>query len=393
MKPLMELRDYLKLNPTPLIEIKPELKETIKNKIFEKYDSYKEFTDSIKIKYHTFYNNLFESTKGNRFRLNAIVKVCKKLEISFEELEKNVVYVRPKKYGNFNLPLRINPSPELANLVGHALGDGHIDRNYTFSYTNKFSILQKEVNENISKVLGMEIKPKTHYHKALTSRYPYVAGAILSLAGAPVGNKTAKSCKIPKWIKNGDNEMKKAFIRAIFDDEASVKIGKREIVFKMAKISSLENELVLFLESVICMIDELGLKPSKIRYSADRHIGKNGIKTIQKAFGIHGNVNFQLFSDKIGFSSYEKSSKLKNMIKSCQTKKLRGYEGQDSILELLANRNGMTKYEISDLLSITPLACYKHLKKLEVKNIVVQLKDGGRQSPSLWSLKHSRPAG
>jgi hypothetical protein len=284
------------------------------------------------------------------------------------------------------------PSPQLANLVGHSLGDGHIDRTYFFSYTNKSTKLQAEVKENVAKVFGTKIKPMNFYHKALTARYPYVVGATLSLVGAPLGSKIQKSCEIPKWIKRGNFRIKAAFIKAIFDDEASVKIGKREIVFKMAKTSVLEKELVSFLESIICLIEDLGLRPSKIRYSADMHIGKNGAKTIQKAFGIHGNVNFQLFLDKIGFSNYEKSSRLKNMIKSCQTKKLRGYEGQDSIVELLANRNGMTKYEISDLLNITPLACYKHLKKLELKNIVVQLKDDGRQSPSLWSLKRSRLA-
>jgi len=144
------------------------------------------------------------------------------------------------------IPRRIENTVSLSNLAGHLFGDGHISPNYWVSYTNKSEMLQKEFEVGVRNVFGFKIKPRVPYHKAFIYEYPYVVGVILHLVGVPIGNKKHSRCTVPDWVMNGSQDIKVAFIRAIFDDESSVKVRNKEIILKMAKACDMVDVLTIF---------------------------------------------------------------------------------------------------------------------------------------------------
>jgi hypothetical protein len=379
MKSVINLWDYLKLKPTPIVEIKDNFRKNICKKIIERYNNYKNFSKLLNIPYTSLVNYLFKRSR-NTIRFYQLYKICKKLDISNAEIEKNILFLRPKKYKNFSLPFKIKSSEHLASLIGHVFGDGHIEKTYFFSYTNKSKILHKEILDNINYVFNYEISPSVTYHKAYSYSYPFIVGAVLTLCGASLGDKKKVNFDIPEWIKSGDFRIKKNFLRALFDDEASIKLKSREIVFKMGKITEMEESLDNFLESIREMLVFFNIQPSSIRFD-NKHESKIGIKTIQKAFGIYGQENFKKFKKFINFSHPQKRNILSLMIKKCKIKKHRAYEAHNIILNIM--KKPLTIKGISNKIGLSPLATYKNLRKLEKRGLVIQIKFP-KNIPSLW---------
>ena len=384
MESIIQVWDYLELNPSPIVEIKDSFRENICKKIIEKYGNYKSFSRSVQIPYTSLYNYLLKKSR-NIIRLNQLSHICKKLGIPKTEIEDNILALRPKKYKNFLLPLELKVTKNLASLVGHCIGDGHIEKTYNFVYTNRSKKLLNEVTETIKNTFKLDIEPKIIYHRAYSYNFPYVTGAVLTLSGAPLGDKKSTNFDTPHWIKNGSKEMKKYFIRAIFDDEATVKTKKREIVIKMAKIEKMEKNLDNFLGSLRNLLVSFNIHPSAMRFD-NKHVSKKGLITIQKGFGIHGQENFKKFEKFIGFSHPKKRKFLSMMIKNCKIKKHRAYEAQNIILNLI--KKPSTVGDISNKIRLRPLAVYKNLRKLEKRKLAIQIKFS-KNEPSLWKKANS----
>lgn len=379
MNYILTLCDYLNLKPTPIVEIKDGFKRKICKKIINEYKVYKNFSKVLGTPYPSLMNYLFGRSR-NVMRFDQLYKICKILNIPKNEMAKNILKIRPKKYKNFSLPLKVKPTKNLSNLIGHVFGDGHIGKTYCFSYTNKSKRLQKDVFNNIRKVFGFKIKPRILYHKAYMYNYPYIVGSVLTLCGAPLGDKKYSNFDTPKWIKLGSQEIKKEFIKSIFDDEASVKLKGREIVFKLGKKMEMESDLDNFLESLRSMLTSFDIEPSKIRFDT-KYESKIGVKTIQKMFGIYGQKNFKKFQKSINFLHPKKRKFLSTMINSCQVNKHRRYEAQNIILNMI--KTPMTTKEISNKINSTPLSTYKNLRKLESRGLITQ-KKFPKNTPSLW---------
>lgn len=359
-------------------EIKNDFLKLMKEKINIKFGSMRKFILYDKSFSQTFYCNLFNGKRVTK--LNFWLKICRLLDISHKDFKSNIIKIRGR-FGGFLTPeiLPIGPSEDLASLVGHALGDGHIsERVFYFSYTNVSNELQDEVRYLISKFCTC--KNSQIFYKALTTCYPSIVAVILYLAGAKNGNKIVKEFSVPKWIMNGSKRIKISFLRALFDDEGSVKKSSHEILFKLSKNENHLESLYNFMNQVKKLLEEIDVSKPTIKVG-NMQTGRNG-KTIQLVLGVYGYKNFVKFQDIISFFHAQKTRELKELIDSYKNIKLRSGEGQSIVYEKLTEPK--TIYSLARELNISTIAVYKHLRKLEDKNLV-RKQINIRNRPAIWS--------
>ena len=141
----------------------------------------------------------------------------------------------------------------IASLIGHVFGDGYISaKKRQFEYinfdSNLRSIAEKEVYD------AFRIQPISRKEKSIV--FPSITGDILLAFGCLVSPKLYSTARVPEWIMNGTPEMKKAFLRAIFDDDGSVMFSENykakggEVVYSLEEALSLvknkEGEAFIF---------------------------------------------------------------------------------------------------------------------------------------------------
>jgi len=151
--------------------------------------------------------------------------------------------------GGTHIPISsfpIKSTPELASLMGHSLGDGHVGA--TFSYTNKCEELIKDTINSAKSLPVRNLTMNEWYHRGKTIRFSALIRDILVAAGSTKGNKTKQPCYIPKWIMGGTSEIKGRFLQALFDDEGTVSIKKKQITLPLSKSVRLEGNLDIFLK-------------------------------------------------------------------------------------------------------------------------------------------------
>jgi intein/homing endonuclease len=202
--------------------------------------------------------------------------------------------------------------------VGHALGDGHIRSNYEFGYISKNDYLLDKVATFGKNVFGLNKIVKSNRINGIKIIYfPRIFGRFLCLAGAIKGNKTLQSFIVPNWIKNGSNDVKRAFLRALFDDEACVKVSKNsnDITFVMCKYEELVTSLEEFLEGLRHLLNEFKIKSGRVRLRA-KYEDRERRKKVEMGFTICGKRNLVAFQKEIGFYHPDKSRKLNNAISS-----------------------------------------------------------------------------
>ncbi|MBU3904702.1 MAG: hypothetical protein KJ906_00960 [Nanoarchaeota archaeon] len=202
------------------------------------------------------------------------------------------------------------------------------------------------------------------------------------MAGAIVGNKITTEFEIPKWIRSGNREVRKSFIRALFDDESTVKVGSKEILFKLSKNENYMDSFYKFMNQLRQLIEELGIEVTSIRQE-NILIGKNG-RTIQLVLGIHGYDNFVKYRDVIGFTSKDKINSLNNLLNSYQKFKLKDGRGQWLVYDKLDKPK--TIYSLMFQLDMTYTAVYKHLTKFRNKELIEKI-EFSRTKPAMWRRK------
>lgn len=213
---------------------------------------------------------------------------------------------------------------EYSYLIGKVMGDGNLDNKYTLRFigqkedlmilkdliVNKFSInserfsIRKRVHKGISYLLQVNCA---------------YLGRILFLLGAPIGNKTKKIFKVPKWILANQN-LKKKFLQALLEDElTTIKIEKCNYsvkpMLKLAKKEDLISYHREFMKQIKECIESFGIECS--------HISKplKAIKTYELYFNINRNKkNIIKFKENIGFrlnqNKIEKLNECYNILKT-----------------------------------------------------------------------------
>ncbi len=270
------------------------------------------------------------------------------------------------------LHLPISRSEELAELIGHTLGDGHISKGGRFVYVNTCKSLIKRVQQLVDVVFGKSVYCDYRKRKdgSVSLHYPSALGLILERCGCVMGNKFRQEFDVPVWIKNGSEAVKSAFIRALFDDEGSV--NDSGICINMAKIEHLEHSLMVFFESLQDMLVDLKIRPRNITRCV-RRVNKNGTIAIGLLFVICGINELKNFREHIGFIHPEKEERLKTLVDSFIQP---NYHDGEAKLLILDNLEGqMSTKEVSVILDRGIKNTRYHLNMLEkegkIKKVVV----------------------
>lgn len=221
------------------------------------------------------------------------------------------------------LPLRC--SPELGELVGYIFADGSVERSYgktkprpkRVDFICPDETLQKRAIELFDgifdRVPEYKIFRKT---EGLRVKSAAIARA-LWLTGIPMGAKVYNDYDIPKWIMTSNYEVKRNFIRAYFDCDASkpYKHTKSKCTFCIRlTINKVDTKIpsgINFLNSMKKILNEFGVETAGpyVRWSRT-YVNRHGDKTVMLELLIQRHNSFVNYSKNIGFLSEEKKNKL-----------------------------------------------------------------------------------
>jgi intein/homing endonuclease len=319
-------------------------------------------------------------------KLIGIEDLSKNFEIL--KIENNIAFLR-LPYGRYTIKVHLpfEPNEKLASLFGHILGDGCIkSKEENAYYTNKSKELKNEFKQAIEELFGIVVKENFNEERQFYEVYPpKTIARFLVLCGFPKGQKVGQIITIPDWIKNGSNEIKIAFIRALYDDEGTVINIKSNFVvsFGMNKKKSLLKSHLLFMEEIQKIIFSLGVSPNKI---FER---KQPGDCIQLGFHIYRRYNLIKFSQIIGFTNTKKQEKLLTAINSYKT---RGrYETKMLILEALKEKNDLKTKELCQIVNRDRDVVWRNVNRLvdegTVKKILISKR--GPIEKVTWTLNNS----
>lgn len=188
-----------------------------------------------------------------------------------------------------------NLTKEKARIVAHLIGDGahyKTKHDYVMKYEVRDEELLKQFSDDLFNVYGL--KTSRHINKSGYTNKPIYFVRLRSKMAfedlASYATYFSKDWIIKEQILNADLSIKRQFLRALYDDEGSVK-SKYEIA-----LYSINKE---GLEQIKMMLKE---------FSIDSHI-KSGFGANRKVYGLIVK-NHKLFYDKIGFSLKRKNDKL-----------------------------------------------------------------------------------
>jgi len=309
-----------------------------------------------------------------------IKKLIDLSDIPINVAEKHVISVRRGHCG-YNKPLKIRlpikASPELSLLIAKCLGDGSICKDWRFVYSNIERKLIDEIIEYVRKSIGdTDYRVFFRRKRIYEIKFPSIVGYVLTRAGAPRGLKVKIKTKIPRWILNGEKNIKSSFLRGIYDDEACVNYRKptRRIIFAMGKHEKYKKTLLNFLNNIRNLLKDFEIESGKIRYQ------ERFKKTVIFRFTIYRLENFKKFRENIGCTHPKKRTILNNI---CN-----GYvdihKTKRTILNTLKKSSKpLNTIEIAKITGFNVRNVYSHLWQLAKENKINKMSEA---SPMIWSL-------
>ncbi len=319
-----------------------------------------------------------------------MTKITKEELIGLEDLKRefdvtcvdDFAYLKRGRHtAKVKLPMKA--TPELASLFAHALGDGHIKKNKVqFCYVNKSKELIEHVKSCVEQTFG--IAPTINFSEKYQLYFVYsptIVARVLIMLGVPVSRKTIQEIMLPDWITKGSQEIKRAFIRALFDDEGWVGTtqGSFAIGFGQNKRRDLIGTHRKYLEQIRCIIQEIGIQTSEIFRISEKE------DFIQLGFKIIGRDNIKKFLDEIGFNHKLKQEKLLHIINGYKQIQYSKREAKLKVLDALQN-GPLRSGQIGVLLKRDQKTIWKHLHKLAQRDLVTKI---GTKNKVLWGLKNN----
>ncbi len=203
----------------------------------------------------------------------------------------------------------------MRTFIGKVIGDGHLDSNFTLKLIGKEKdlILLRDLIINKFKIDPTRLSIRKRVSRGVSYLLQVncaFLGRILSLLGAPRGNKTKNAFNVPSWILT-NKKFKKRFLQALLEDElTTIKIRKCNYSnrprLKLAKKEELIPNLKGFMQQVKEAIESFGIECS--------HISKpiKSVKTLELYFHIKPNKrNIIKFKEEVGFRlNQDKTEKL-----------------------------------------------------------------------------------
>ena len=215
-------------------------------------------------------------------------------------------------------------SHDLARIVANIMCDGHLQmdgkRGSVSFYSKKLSEILRE-NKRFEKLFGVtgHVYPDRRsdgYKLFVTSKE---IAAFLESAGVPAGNKTNKKYGVPSWILNSDKKTRLAYLKGVFNSEASVykttngKYERWRIHISQYKNTRLRTDGIKFMNQIKNMLNDFGIFSSPVR-CAKGNKRKDGTDSICIQFEIE-RKNFVNFIKYIGFEDPKKHEKLLSAVR------------------------------------------------------------------------------
>ena len=215
---------------------------------------------------------------------------------------------------------------ELADIVGRLNGDGHLQLRFN-KHGNPDKYLVSFYSKNIDEINDMIRKFKNLFNvdyclypdDRKTKRYKLFfvnknLALFLSRIGVVVGSKSNNPHLVPEWIFNGNNEVKGAFLKGLFDTEGSIFFERYNNRWRMSinqhKIKNEKKNGFEYFNQIRKMLADFGVKSSPVRSSPSQgNTRKTGIKTVQVKISIEKG-SFRNFYKYVGFDNIYKQSRL-----------------------------------------------------------------------------------
>jgi hypothetical protein len=198
----------------------------------------------------------------------------------------------------------------LARVVSHLMGDGCVSKRY-FAYYNKNQVLLENFKNDVKELFG-EIHFISGKVNSGTSFYMIQNKEVLNFLKSLIEDYRSFSLHLPNFIKT--KELKKEFLKAIFDDEGCVALR----VF--VKTGEIKRNITLCAKSEFFLSQIKGILEKEFIIKCNRLI-KYVKKVNNKEFpywvlSITGKDNFVKFKENINFYHPDKKNKLDLMISS-----------------------------------------------------------------------------
>jgi DNA-binding transcriptional ArsR family regulator len=357
------------------VKLQTEFLDNIMKEIKKKYGSYRKFYISSRINESSFYSWY----KKKMYPLSVIRKLCKSINIPLKKIQENSTELRSRTYPSISsgisspifpkFPIRL--SEELSRIIAHLLGDGCLTINrrghYNLQYYNKCKKLREIFKADAKKVFG-----NVHIHEAINKGVPYVfLPAPVSIIILSLMPKTSSSSsRVPNFIRTASRKIKKEFIKAFMDDEATVRYKPPVRYIGL----TLSNKKLL--KDIRDILKEFDIQTTKIH---DRIYKK---RYVAYYFNIINHHNLNNFCKKIGFYHPEKRKRLDKLIKYPGRISYGRGETRKLILELL-NKKPLSSNKISFILARKPVTIHYHLRKLNQMKKVHRFKCDNQ---TLWKV-------
>lgn len=318
----MRVKSFLELHLDDLpesfiVDLEPSTRKKLFTLLFSKKNFKtlaKELNISVGFLYHL-------KNGRHAIRLKHLKNICRLSGVPLAGLEQNVSSIISNRGGRIHITFPVRENAHLAHLMGNCFGDGSISmKKREFDYVNKDVGLILKTKESVKSVFNSQ---PTHFKKQKDGTYKIafsnLVGEILLRYGAPRGSKVFLDTKIPPWILNGNNEIKKAFLISIFDDDGSVLYSKKypaknvnlHLTRVKRRAASL-NKLLCDIKLLLTSFDISSNGPYTARkYSVD------GEERLVMGIFISDYRNMHCFYKKIGFRSSIKMKRLVRCLENC----------------------------------------------------------------------------
>lgn len=245
-------------------------------------------------------DRLYFQIEVNSFGFRDVKEIIEKI---------NVTHIK-NMYGKYKMSIQcfrnlFEMTPTLAKILANFAGDGCITP-AKVSYINKEMVLINSFIDSIKKVFcGVNIHFQTRVFKEPTWRENYsinlsmICGYVLN---AIYGNFYGDKVRVPKKVKEGNKEIKSAYLRAIYEDEGGISFHAQQI--------SLTSTSKFLVKDTKEMLEDFNIKTTIFNYQPKKQNNKRIY-----ILSISDMMSIFKFAVYIGFNKkYYKTKKLKELI-------------------------------------------------------------------------------
>ena len=223
----------------------------------------------------------------------------------------NLLFSKRDFSKEIRLPDEINP--ELAEILGIILGDGHLEcnkkhksntvylLNIAGSYSEDFDYYDTYFRKIFFDLFNADFKIYMRRNDELVINiYSKIIANFFKFLGVHPGNKTDFN-EIPLIILNSKPEIKRAFIRGVFDTDGSITF-KRDYHGKHSNpVVSITMKSQKFIEQLSDFMNELGFTSSPYKEeNLDKRVNKTSVRY---RLDFAGHENLERYMKLIGFSN------------------------------------------------------------------------------------------